>query len=341
MTSETTAPTGDPARHLDPQRRELVDAARRAILHEPDSDGPGLPSSLRAEIAAVVTEAAGVQPGMRGPSQEGDAQVDQDEPFPARPETLTFAEKMATDPSSVREQDLEGLLAAGLTPAQIVAAGQVVGFSAFEARLEMVARALDEQPGPAPQEDDLVEAPDDLPHPRTRFAMRGWVGWLPLGGRDEDFPVKDNQKPNDYYRVLVHDPEALARRTELYDELLRGEGESTVEQREMAALAVSLTTPCDFCASVHGRRHFLAGRDARSSVELDHGGPGAIADPVQRAIARFGPALGAVRPQVPADAVALLRGHDLSDRAIAEVGAVGAMFAWANRLMTGLGEPTD
>ncbi|MFQ6485292.1 hypothetical protein [Brachybacterium epidermidis] len=44
---------------------------------------------------------------------------------------------------------------------------------------------------------------------------------------------------------------------------------------------------------------------------------------------------------MPFAAVALLRGHGLSDRAIAETGAVGAMFAWANRLMTGLGEPTD
>ena len=70
-------------------------------------------------------------------------------------------------------------------------------------------------------------------------------------------------------------------------------------------------------------------------------GPGCVTDPVQRANARSGPAFGAVRPQVPSAAVALLRGHGLSDRAIAEVGAVGAMFAWANRLVTGLGEPTD
>ncbi len=35
--------------------------------------------------------------------------------------------------------------------------------------------------------------------------MRGRVGWLPLGGRDEDLPVKGNQKPDDSYRVLVHD----------------------------------------------------------------------------------------------------------------------------------------
>ncbi|PZO61802.1 MAG: hypothetical protein DI635_14120 [Pseudoxanthomonas suwonensis] len=342
MTGHETALGKDPARHLDPRRRQLVEAARDAVLHEPGNGAVGIPEPLRRKIAALTHRAGGmlevpvpvpVPVPVSGPVA--------DLPIATEEEVLAYAERMATDPASVREQQITSLLEVGLHPSQIVAISQVVGFCAFEARLEAVATALDEQPGRAVDEDDLVEAPEDLPHPRTRFAMRGWVGRLPLGGSDEDFPVKDNQKPNDYYRVLVHDPVSLTHRTALYDELLRGEGASTVEQREMAALSVSLITPCDFCASVHGRRHFLAGRDARSSVELDHGGPGAVAEPVQRAIARLGPALGPARPEVPTDAVALLRAHGLSDAAIVEIGAVAAMFAWANRLMTALGDPTD
>lgn len=336
MTDIGSALGADPARHLDPRRRALVNAARGAVLHESSNGAVGVPESLRRRVAALTHRAAGVlelQVQGPGPAVGVPAAVQQ--------KVLAFAERMVTDPASVGEQQVAELSAAGLDPAQIVAISQVVGFCAFEARLEAVARALDEQPGRVVEEKDLVAAPEDLPHPRSRFSMRGWVGRLPLGGSDEDFPVKDNQKPNDYYRVLVHDPGSLTHRTALYDELLRGEGESTVEQREMAALAVSLTTPCDFCASVHGRRHFLAGRDARSSVELDHGGPGAVADPLQRAVARFGPALGPARPEVPVDAVALLRAHGLSDAAIGEIGAVAAMFGWANRLMTALGDPTD
>lgn len=350
----STSPTGPPAtgpeRHLDQERRELVAAARHAVLRGADTGGsddatagPGVPDAMRRAVAALTWRAAGADRdlGELDPGEAGGPALGSATAMPGEQAALAFATTMAREPAILRRQDIDDLRSAGLEPAQIVTIAQVIGFSAFEVRLEALARALDRDPEQPLPEEDLTPAPQDLPHPRTRFAMRGWTGWLPLGGRDEDFPVKDNQKPNDYYRVLVHDQEALTHRTALYDALLRGDGESSVEQREMAALAVSLSTPCDFCASVHGRRHFLAGRDPRSSVELDHGGPQAVSDPVQRAIARFGPALGAVEPDVPVRPVQLLRAHGLSDRAIAEIGAVAAMFAWANRLMTGLGQATD
>ena len=201
MTSTDDPTTLDPTRHLDARRRELVDAARRAALREPDLDGPGLPEALRSEIAAVVTGAAGLEPGTGGTPgdqqrwSQPEAPSQPELPFRTRAEALAFAEQMATDPTSLQERDLDHLRAAGMSPAQTVAVGQVVGFSAFQARLEMVARALDEQSAAAPPEGDLVQAPEELPHPRSRFAMRGWVGWLPLGGRDEDFPSGTIRSP--------------------------------------------------------------------------------------------------------------------------------------------------
>lgn len=117
-------------------------------------------------------------------------------------------------------------------------------------------------------------------------------------------------------------------------------------ERELAALAVSLRTPCVFCASVHGRRHFLETRDERTATLLADVGAEALEGERDRAVARLAQALAAPVPAVPAPAVPFgeavaLRARGARDAEIAVVGAVAAMFAWANRLMSMLGEPVD
>lgn len=114
-------------------------------------------------------------------------------------------------------------------------------------------------------------------------------------------------------------------------------------ERELAALAVSLRTPCVFCASVHGRRHFLETRDERTATLLADADAGAEAleGERDRAVARLAQALAAPVPAVPVDEAVELRGLGAGDAEIAVVGAVAAMFAWANRLISMLGEPVD
>lgn len=338
-------------RVLPARLRELMDAAEASVL----TGDEHVPAAVRAQIAATViaTACGDEQAAAARVSGSEHAGADGDEAEPQQPDwapaALAHAEALASDPSTVGREQIEALSAAGMTPRQIVTVSQVIGWAAFVARVDLL---LDALANPAAETGSAAEQPagtadgspapgDDLPHPRKHFAMRGWTGWLPLAGRDEDFPTKDNQKPNDYYRVLVHDPVTLEHRTALYDELLRGEGEATFGDREIVALAVSLTTPCSFCASVHGRRHFLVSKDALSSVELALRGVDAVTDPQQRALARLGIALGAARVEGLEERVAVLRGLGVSDQVIAGAGAVGAMFGWANRLMTTLGEPVD
>ncbi|SLM95759.1 carboxymuconolactone decarboxylase family protein [Brachybacterium nesterenkovii] len=116
-------------------------------------------------------------------------------------------------------------------------------------------------------------------------------------------------------------------------------------ERELAALAVSLRTPCVFCASVHGRRHFLETRDERTATLLADADADAGAEALEgerdRAVARLAQALAAPVPAVPVDEAVELRGLGAGDAEIAVVGAVAAMFAWANRLISMLGEPVD
>ena len=327
-------------RYLSGHLQDLIAAAENAVLRDPNSQGAGLTTPVRRAIAAQTARTAGDE-ALASQLVEGNGDTDRTS---AVITALAFAQTLAAGPGHQghpSREPLDELLRAGLTEQQAVAIGQIIGYTSFLVRLAAVAQALDVHDAAPHPDDDLVEIAEELPHPREQFAMRGWRGWLSLAGDDADFPTKDNQKPNDYYRVLFHDPVSLEHRTVLYDELMRGEGPATLPQREMAALAVSLTTPCSFCASVHGRRHFLTSRDKLSSVQLQHGGPEAVTDPEQRAIARLGEALGQPRVQAPVAEVALMRQRGMHDDEIALVGAVGAMFGWANRLMTSYGEPVD
>ena len=112
-------------------------------------------------------------------------------------------------------------------------------------------------------------------------------------------------------------------------------------ERELAALAVSLRTPCVFCASVHGRRHVIETRDERTASLLADAGAEALEGERDRAVARLAQALAAPAPAVPVGEAVELRGLGAGDAEIAVVGAVAAMFAWANRLMSMLGEVVD
>lgn len=138
-----------------------------------------------------------------------------------------------------------------------------------------------------------------------------------------------------YYRVLVHDPDSLVARTRLYDQTMRADDGLTSAEREFAALRVSITNGCKYCASVHSRR--LAELTDASVVERACERSRERLNTRESAIARLCEALTERQPDQTRAAMGELRDHGLSAVEVFDLVGVIAIFAWANRLMLGLG----
>lgn len=137
-----------------------------------------------------------------------------------------------------------------------------------------------------------------------------------------------------YYRVLALDPASLVARTTLYDLIMYGEGVPESD-RELAALWTSMTNGCKYCASVHSRR--LMSLEGREAAECACAHNLALLDDRAAAIARLSQGLTCRDPDQTNAAIRKLRELGMDDAQLADVVQVTAVFAWANRLMLGLG----
>jgi uncharacterized peroxidase-related enzyme len=175
------------------------------------------------------------------------------------------------------------------------------------------------------------------------FATLRWQPWLPTPQTPATADGSDARTPHTwspFYLTLLHDPEPLAERTVLYDAVMTGKGPLPRPDRELAALAVSVTNGCRYCASVHGRRYISLTKDAEPATRLARHGPAGVTDTRQRAIVDFAARMSVTPPAADAGDVQRLREAGLTNGEITDLISVVAMFAWANRLMQTLGEPT-
>ncbi len=251
---------------------------------------------------------------------------------------------IAVRPTETGQESIEGLRNAGLTESQIVAASQITAFTAYFGRLRRATALLDELSRndyasiliPHSEIDERV-----FGHPRQEYPLMDWRGFVigvPLP--DPKSPSNEAKGASDYYSVLRHEEGFLGVRTKLYDTIMTGDGELGRSEREFVALATSLETGCEFCASVHGRRHFFLSKDTLSTPRLKHLGIAGLSSPRERALAGFASAMAMTPSNVEAGHVEALREQGLNDQQIMDVAAVSAMFSWANRLMLTLGEGT-
>lgn len=174
------------------------------------------------------------------------------------------------------------------------------------------------------------------------FPALRWQAWLEppeAPATEAGADAKTPSKWSPFYLTLLHDPDTLAERTALYNAIMTGEGALSRPERELAALAVSVSNGCRYCASVHGRRLASLTKDTEVGHTLAEHGPSALSDPRQRAIAEFAARMSATPPRCDAADVARLRDAGLSEAELTDLVSVVAMFAWANRLMQTLGEP--
>jgi alkylhydroperoxidase domain protein len=172
-----------------------------------------------------------------------------------------------------------------------------------------------------------------------------WVPWVtPLEREDADaeqlatLDAAHGDSP--YFRLLARAVGILRERSATDRGIFYTHGGLPRAERELSATAASKVNGCIFCASVHS--HFasqLSKRPQDVQRVLDDGAAAEL-DPRWHAIVVFASALSETPSQATADSVQALRAQGLSDLEILDVIQSTAFFAWANRLMLTLGEPT-
>jgi uncharacterized peroxidase-related enzyme len=179
-------------------------------------------------------------------------------------------------------------------------------------------------------------------HRGTLFPALRWQPWLeppPPPDIQPGSTAKTPGKWSPFYLTLLHEPRTLAERTQLYNAIMSGPGALGRVERELAALAVSVANGCEYCGSVHGRRLVGLTKETETAAILVEKGPSALEDPRLRSIAVFAAKMTPTPPEAADTDIAHLREVGLSEAEIADLVAVVAVFAWANRLMQTLGEP--
>ena len=269
-----------------------------------------------------------------------------DELNPVLRAILEHAEQVALDPADSGEDEVQLLNRQGCDARGAVVVTQVVAYVSYLTRLLRGLRCLSEAPpgrsvGRTGSRAAEEATGGELPTPSERFPVYRWRPWVdapPPPSKEAGADARTPKKWSPFYLTLLHDPVVLGERTALYDAIMTGSGTLDRADRELAALATSLTTGCEYCASVHGRRQVQLSKDDITATALAVRGPAALPDARQRTIAEVA-ATVAVTPCAigPAEIIAL-REVGLDDDAVADFIAVCAMFAWANRLMMTLGE---
>lgn len=157
--------------------------------------------------------------------------------------------------------------------------------------------------------------------------------------RDALKVTPSNTKVSAYVLVLAHDPEILAARTPLFNEIMYGKGGLSRAERELGSLAASVVNHCVTCAAIHANRYIALAKKPEVVEAVYRDGPQAALAAREQAILDFSVKLTEAPDQLgPTDMQSLKAvGMDLLD--ILDLIHATAIFGWANRLMHTLGEP--
>lgn len=176
----------------------------------------------------------------------------------------------------------------------------------------------------------------------------GWDAWLDVvdveTANPEQIAVLEESHPqakvSDYYLFLVHQPEILRQRSLAFNAIMYAPGGMPRAERELGATVVSRLNGCVYCASVHAQRYTqLAKQDAVIEQVFDNPHT-AGTTPREKAIAKFSVDITERPAEIAAADIQALKDAGLSDAEVLDLLHSDAIFAWANRLMLNLGEPT-
>jgi uncharacterized peroxidase-related enzyme len=176
----------------------------------------------------------------------------------------------------------------------------------------------------------------------------GWNAWLDVvnveTANPEQIAVLEESHPqakvSDYYLFLIHQPEILRQRSLAFNAIMYAPGGLSRAERELGATVVSRINGCVYCASVHAQRYTqLAKQDAviEQVFENPHT---AGTTPREQAISKFSIDITERPADISASDIQALKDAGLNDTEVLDLLHSDAIFAWANRLMLNLGEPT-
>jgi uncharacterized peroxidase-related enzyme len=181
---------------------------------------------------------------------------------------------------------------------------------------------------------------------RGEFEWSPWLAPLDLAAATPEqrdaLKITPSSRPvGAYSLVLAHDPQALNERSPLYNAIMFGPRGLPRAERELGAVTASRLNGCAYCAAVHAKRFVELTGQPNVMERLHADGVEAALDPRHRAIVDYAAKLSRDPAAIEPSDAAPLRAEGLSDLEILDLTNAVAMFAWANRLMQSLGEPSE
>ncbi|GLI31205.1 MULTISPECIES: peroxidase-related enzyme [Brachybacterium] len=280
---------------------------------------------------------------------------------------------LSISPALATLADQQQLTAVGHDSRTVVLISQLVAFESYLQRLVAGLAALHGLDLPS------ADAPTRTPRSRGRVAAHGgatptgrtrpaaftrdqlqWEPWIPVPSEDElteeqraSFASKASTN-SVYFRMLSLTPGVTRARSELDNAIFLPRDGMPKAERELAAAVTSKVNDCIYCASVHARKAAGFSKreeevDALLAAQLERNADWISADlaPLAEgqderwsAIVTAAAELSRPRPALGAAHLEALRAQGLDDHEITDLLTASAFFAWANRLMLSLGDPS-
>ncbi|HJB10440.1 MAG TPA: peroxidase-related enzyme [Candidatus Brachybacterium merdavium] len=369
----TDAPEGGELRAvLRPDVLTHTRAAYDALYREPQP----LPVAVLHALAAVTAEWQGSGPLADWHRSQGASPAllaaDPLTEDPALGALRDHVDLLSVSPALATFADQERLADSGHDPRTAVLISQLVSFESYLQRLVAGLAALRGLAVP------VADAPVRTPRTRGRAAAHGgttrtgrtrpthftreqlqWEPWITVPEEDEltdeqrDSFASKSSTNSVYFRMLSLTPSVTRARSLLDNAIFLPRDGLPKAERELSAAVTSKVNDCIYCASVHARK---AAALAEREDEVD----ALLAAPLDRDLdwiaAELSPlwegqdgrwaaivtaAAELSRPRPSAVPVAPLRARGLTDPELADLLCAAAFFAWANRLMLSLGEPSQ
>ena len=150
-----------------------------------------------------------------------------------------------------------------------------------------------------------------------------------------------NTQVGEYVLVLAHDPETLKHRTPLFNGIMYSRGGLSRAETELSAVATSVTNECIYCTAVHASRYNDLTKTTQDMATIFSEPDSSSLEERKHSIYDFSHKLSLSPPEICSDDVTKLTQQGLESDEILDVVLSSAIFAWANRLMLGLGEPLE
>ena len=149
-----------------------------------------------------------------------------------------------------------------------------------------------------------------------------------------------NKKVSEYVLVLAHDPETLLYRSPLFNKIMFGADGLGRALRELGAIGASIVNRCVYCVAAHARQYNQLTKTTAAVDDIFANETHAKLPKLEQSVFDFSVKLSASPPAAGSGDLDRLKAAGLNDLETLDLVFSTAIFAWANRLMHTLGEPT-